>query len=226
MRLARLVLWRHGETDWNADGRMQGQLDSELTDRGLAQASQAAPMVASFGPQAVLTSDLRRASMTAAALASHTGLPVRTDKRLRETNLGDWQGLTHLEVDAAWPGLRVAWRQDAELAPPGGETRFEVAARARQVVTELDLAGGVSVAVLCTHSGLIASLVGSLLELPVQAWPRLSGIGNCHWAVLERSFGAVRQPPGPDGDSESPDTSDDVMSTNWRLSSYNAGALA
>jgi glucosyl-3-phosphoglycerate phosphatase len=202
--LRRLVMWRHGETDYNADRRMQGQLDSALTPLGLDQARRAAPVLAAFDPQALLTSDLRRASDTAAVLADYTGLPAATDKRLRETHLGQWQGLTHDEVDARWPGGRLTWRLDPEWAPPGGETRVEVAARAMAVVSELD-AGHVDTAVLCAHGGLIASLSASLLDLPVANWASFGGIGNCRWTVLERLYPSAEQP--------------------WRLVTYNAGLL-
>jgi glucosyl-3-phosphoglycerate phosphatase len=208
--VSRLVLWRHGETNWNADRRMQGQLDAELSTVGVEQARRAAPHIAAFGPNALLTSDLRRAADTAAVLTEHTGLTAQADKRLRETHLGDWQGLTHQDVDTRWPGGRGLWRRDAEWAPPGGETRVEVAGRARQVVIELDARADVRVAVLCAHGGLIASLVACLLGLPVNRWPALGGIGNCHWAVLDRPVlpkPANRAPPD----------------LPWRLNSYNAG---
>lgn len=211
MTLSRLVLWRHGETAWNADRRMQGQLDAELSPAGIEQARRAAPVLAAFEPGALLTSDLRRAADTAALLAERLGLTPQVDKRLRETHLGDWQGLTHHDVDARWPGGRGLWRSDAEWAPPGGETRVEVAGRAAQVVSELDALPELDVAVLCAHGGLIASLVARLLRLPVDRWPALGGIDNCHWAVLER-------PPlyGPTADPTE-------AVTPWRLSSYNAG---
>ena len=204
MTLRRLVMWRHGETDYNADHRMQGQLDSVLTPLGLDQARRAAPVLAAFHPQLLLTSDLRRASDTAAVLADYTGLVAATDKRLRETHLGQWQGLTHSEVDSTWPGARLSWRLDPEWAPPGGETRVEVAARALAVVTELD-AGDVETAVLCAHGGVIASLSASLLQLPVANWVSFGGIGNCRWTVLQR----------PTSDAALP----------WRLLMYNAGLL-
>jgi broad specificity phosphatase PhoE len=204
--LRRLVLWRHGETDFNVGRRMQGQLDSRLSPLGVEQARRAAPVLASFGPQALLTSDLGRASDTAAVLAQYTGLVAQVDKRLRETHLGQWQGLTHVEVDTTWPGARAAWRQDAAWAPPGGESRVEVAIRAGQVVAELD-AGAVEVAVLCTHGGLIAGLTASMLELPVANWPAFRGIGNCRWTVLQRPGVPTARSP-------------------WRLVSYNAGLLA
>lgn len=200
MTLSRLVLWRHGETDYNAGRRMQGHLDSVLTPVGRAQARRAAPVLAAFEPQLLLTSDLRRAADTAAELATAVGLAPASDPRLRETHLGQWQGLSHDEVDQTWPGARLAWRRDPLWAPPGGESRVEVAARARALVSELD-AGAAERVVLCTHGGLIASLVASLLLLPLANWPALGGIGNCCWSVLER--------PSPD--------------SLWRLVAYNAG---
>lgn len=208
MTLRRLVLWRHGETNWNVDRRMQGQLDAELSEAGIEQAKLAAPHIAAFEPRALLTSDLRRAADTAAVLTELTGLPAQVDKRLRETHLGDWQGLTHQDVDSRWPGGRGLWRRDAEWAPPGGETRVDVAGRARQVVVELDEKPEVDVAVLCAHGGLIASLVACLLGLPVDRWPTFGAVGNCHWAVLDR-------PPELDSAGSRP--------LPWRLNSYNAG---
>lgn len=208
MTLRRLVLWRHGETNWNVDRRMQGQLDAELSEAGIEQAKLAAPHIAAFEPRALLTSDLRRAADTAAVLTELTGLPAQVDKRLRETHLGDWQGLTHQDVDSRWPGGRGLWRRDAEWAPPGGETRVNVAGRARQVVVELDEKPDVDVAVLCAHGGLIASLVACLLGLPVDRWPTFGAVGNCRWAVLDR-------PPELDSTGSRP--------LPWRLNSYNAG---
>lgn len=185
MTLQRLVLWRHGETDYNAALRMQGQLDSQLTATGLGQARRAARPLAELKPEVLVTSDLSRAGDTAAVLAAETEMPLRVDKRLRETHLGMWQGLTHAEVEELCPGGIQTWRGDPEWAPPGGETRVEVAGRAAHVVAELD-AGGHQSAVLCTHGGLIAGLTPLLLGLPVSGWPVFGGISNCHWTVLVR----------------------------------------
>jgi len=195
-----VVLWRHGETDYNATLRMQGQLDeSRLTEVGLGQVQRAAPVLATLRPDALLTSDLSRAAITARVLGEHIGLEPAVDKRLRETHLGEWQGLTHGEVEARWPGGIATWRSSAACAPPGGEPRVEVAARAAQVVDELDAAGHAS-AVLCTHGGLIAGLTPLMLDIPVSGWMVFGGIRNCHWTVLRRRDG------------------------NWRLDAYNTAA--
>ncbi|HEY0641310.1 MAG TPA: histidine phosphatase family protein [Pseudonocardiaceae bacterium] len=216
MTLRRLVLWRHGETDHNASRRMQGQLDSVLTALGEAQARRAAPLLAAMRPDLLLSSDLGRATATMAPLAECTGLLVRTDERLRETHLGQWQGLTHDDVDERWPGARQAWRLDAGWSPPGGENRLQVAARAGAVVAELDATDATDV-IVCTHGGLIASLVASLLALPVDNWPALGGIANCCWVVLERP-----EPSAPDLDATA-DVPSGPGVTGWRLRSYNAG---
>lgn len=201
MTLSRLVMWRHGETDYNATGRMQGHLDSQLTEVGRNQARFAVPALARFSPDIVVTSDLRRAMDTATTFTEITGVPLRVDKRLRETNLGLWQGMTSAEVDDQWPGARQIWQTDPTWTPPGGESRLEVAARAAEVVVDLDESTE-ETAVLCAHGGMIAALVGHLLELPVAAWAKLGGIGNCHWTVLARR--------GSSG-------------LAWRLRVYNAG---
>src|SRR3954454_22834298 len=137
MRVRRLVMLRHGQTGYNAGSRMQGQLDTELSDLGRYQAVAAAEVLAKRQPLVIVSSDLRRALDTATALSERSGLPVFVDTRLRETHLGDWQGMTHLEVDAIAPGARLAWRDDARGAPHGGESRVDVADRSAPVVAEL-----------------------------------------------------------------------------------------
>src|SRR5689334_646245 len=138
MTLRRLILLRHGQTDYNVDGRMQGHLDSNLTAAGHDQAAAAAPVLAELAPDRVISSDLRRAVDTAEVVAAACGLPVKFDPRLRETHLGHWQGRTVAEIDRDYPGAIAAWRSDPAWAPPGGESRFAVVARSRPVVDELD----------------------------------------------------------------------------------------
>ncbi|GAA4859353.1 histidine phosphatase family protein [Saccharopolyspora rosea] len=201
MSLDELVLWRHGETDYNVAGRIQGHLDSELTETGRQQARLAAPAIAEFAPGVAISSDLRRARVTAEAFTEVSGTAVKLDKRLRETYLGEWQGLSGAEVEHGWPGQMATWRSDPTWAPPGGESRVEVAERAAEVVEELDHQHS-GTALLCTHGGLITALAAKLLGLPLDLWPGLGGIANCHWAALRRR-------------------SDDHR--RWRLLAYNAG---
>ncbi|MBM7366477.1 histidine phosphatase family protein [Gordonia hydrophobica] len=188
----RLILLRHGETEYNAGRRMQGQLDTDLSSIGTAQAEVAGRALATRGPLLIRSSDLRRAHDTAKALASVTGQEVVTDVRLRETHLGDWQGMTHTEVDDQSPGARRLWRDDARWAPPNGESRVEVAARSVPVVAELvdqldDWGQGDDAeapVVLVAHGGVIAALTAGLLNLPVANWPIFGGLANTSWVQL------------------------------------------
>lgn len=217
MTVRRLVMLRHGQTDYNLGSRMQGQLDTDLSDLGRAQAVAAAEVLGKLQPLLIVSSDLRRAYDTATRLGERTGQQVRVDPRLRETHLGDWQGLTHTQIDAEAPGARLAWRENAEWAPHGGESRIDVAARSVPLVTELVSAepewGGPTQAdrpvVLVAHGGLIAALSAALLRLPVSNWPALGGMGNASWVQLSghsdaagSDFGAIR----------------------WRLDVWNASA--
>ena len=213
MTVRRLVLLRHGQTEYNAGSRMQGQLDTDLSTLGREQAAAAAEVLAKREPLAIVSSDLRRALDTATALAELSGVDVSVDTRLRETHLGDWQGLTHLEVDDVAPGARLAWRDDARWAPHGGESRVDVAERSMPVVDELltglgDWGSGERPVVLVAHGGLIAALTAALLDLPVDNWPVLGGMGNASWVQLS----------GHSDDDAAP------RDVRWRLDVWNASA--
>jgi broad specificity phosphatase PhoE len=206
---------RHGQTDFNAGNRMQGQLDTELSELGQQQAVAVAEVLSKRDPLAIVSSDLRRAFDTAAVLGERTGTVVDVDDRLRETHLGDWQGMTHLEVDASAPGARVAWRNDATWTPPGGESRVDVARRSVPVVYErigsqFDWGADEPErpVVLVAHGGLIAALTAALLGLPVVNWPALGGLGNASWVQLS-------------GHSDADAPPEEIM---WRLDVWNASA--
>jgi glucosyl-3-phosphoglycerate phosphatase len=215
MRIRRLVMLRHGQTEFNAANRMQGQLDTRLSELGREQAVAAAEVLAKFDPLVIVSSDLHRAYDTAVVLGERVGAPVVVDERLRETHLGSWQGLTHSEVDAAAPGARIAWRNDATWAPHGGESRVDVARRSLPVVAELvdaqaDWGGDEPYrpVVLVAHGGLIAALTARLLSLPVANWPTLGGMGNASWVQLS-------------GHSSQEARLDEI---HWRLDVWNASA--
>jgi glucosyl-3-phosphoglycerate phosphatase len=199
MTLEHLILMRHGETDWNRNQRLQGHRDIALNAAGQHQALDAAPSIVALRPDVMLSSDLKRARETASAVSALTGIEATTDVRLRETSMGLWEGLTRDEVVATWPGEWERWRTtSAHASPPEGESRWQVAQRANEVVDELD-AGTAARALIVSHGGLIVGLTGCLLALPEDSWGTLIGVGNCHWVILHRFAGA------------------------WRLHSYNAG---
>ncbi len=191
MRVRQLVMLRHGQTEFNAGSRMQGQLDTELSELGIQQAVAVAEVLGKRHPRLIVSSDLRRAYDTAVVLGERTGSPLVVDERLRETHLGDWQGMTHGEVDAAAPCARIAWRNEATWAPHGGESRVDVARRALPLIAELvrsETDWGAEEperpVVLVAHGGLIAALTAKLLDLPVDNWPVLGGMGNASWVQL------------------------------------------
>ncbi|HEY0402911.1 MAG TPA: histidine phosphatase family protein, partial [Blastococcus sp.] len=108
----RVLVWRHGRTSWNAEGRFQGQLDPPLDAVGRDQAGSAAAQLAQVLPRTgtvVACSDLVRAADTAEALAALLGVPLRRDPRLRELSLGSWEGLTRQDVAERHPEQYADW---------------------------------------------------------------------------------------------------------------------
>ena len=178
---------RHGETTYNATRRMQGQLDTELSELGMSQAVQVAHNLGHLPISRIISSDLRRAAETAEAIAARLDMPVTIDARLRETHLGQWQGRTHQEVDTQYPGQRAGWRNNPAWAPPEGESRLDVAARARPVVDELlashDEWPGTWV-LFVAHGGAISALTSNLLGFATEQYPLLTGLNNTAASVL------------------------------------------
>jgi broad specificity phosphatase PhoE len=129
--VAHLWLVRHGQTDWNLEGRYQGQTDLALNAAGWQQARALPAALAGVEIAALYSSDLRRARQTAGVIAAALSLPVREDARLREARLGVWAGMLFTDIQARFPAEWQA-RQDDPLhaRPPGGENLLEVAARA------------------------------------------------------------------------------------------------
>ena len=117
------MLWRHGQTVWNAERRFQGQSDIPLDEVGQAQAERAARLLAALRPDLIVSSDLSRAAQTAAPLGRLTGLEVTVDKDLRERSGGCWEGLTDTEIRTRYPVEHANW------TPPDGEPSALVADR-------------------------------------------------------------------------------------------------
>ncbi|WP_188551195.1 histidine phosphatase family protein [Sediminivirga luteola] len=192
----RLVLWRHGQTDYNVSGRFQGQSDSVLTATGQAQAAAAAAAIRAqlrLEHARIASSDLVRARDTAAALAGLLGVDVEADADLRELSYGDWEGLTRADVARRWPEDFAAWEAGDDDASHGGESREASGRRvaaairrhARQARDE-----GTGALVVVAHAGVLRAAAAELLELPDPA--RLGVLGNAAWGALEerRSDGA------------------------------------
>ena len=132
-----VLLVRHGQSVWNAEGRWQGQADPPLSPLGEEQARDAADRLGPMGFCRVVASDLRRARRTAEILAAALGLDVGLDPGLREIDVGEWTGLTRAEIEARWPGELADWSEGRSEAPLGGESRVHLADRARSTLTRL-----------------------------------------------------------------------------------------
>ena len=147
-------LARHGETDANAEGRVQGSIDPPLNDRGREQARELAKAVAGKGINALYTSGLQRARQTAAAVAETTGLEPRIDPRLDESHRGEWEGRLHSEIQEEDPdGWLAAFDGGSGFRFPGGESLEEHGERVRAAMEEI--ARGPLPALVVCHGGSI-----------------------------------------------------------------------
>jgi probable phosphoglycerate mutase len=211
------VLWRHGQTVWNAERRFQGQSDIPLDGTGQAQAERAARLLAGLRPDLIVSSDLSRAASTAAPLARLTGLEVMFDKDLRERHGGCWEGLTDTEIRARYPAEHANW------TPPDGEPSSVVADRVAAALQRVAavlaeglvlatgpvLAGGAAaepdlttgLAVVVSHGAALRLGMSRLLGMPEELFGALGPLSNCSWSVLGRRHG------------------------RWRLLEHNAGTL-
>jgi probable phosphoglycerate mutase len=189
------VLWRHGQTTYNAEHRFQGQLDVPLNPVGRAQARQAAGHLLTLSPAQIWSSDLVRASETAGFLAELTGLTVHTDKDLRERHGGAWEGLTTSEIRERYPEDLATWQ------PPGGETSEYVAERTAAALTRIaDQSSPGSLVVVVGHGASLTWGMSRLLGLDDRV---TGGMGNCCWTLMSRRVEGAR----------------------WRLLEFNVGAL-
>ena len=194
------MLWRHGQTVWNAERRFQGQSDIPLDEVGQAQAGRAARLLAALRPDLIVASDLSRAAQTAAPLSRLTSLEVTLDKDLRERSGGRWEGLTDTEIRTRYPAEHASW------TPPDGEPSAVVAERvagALHRIAEATAQPGLTtgLAVVVSHGAALRLGMSRLLGMPEDLFGVLGPLSNCSWSVLGRRHG------------------------RWRLVEHNAGTL-
>jgi 2,3-bisphosphoglycerate-dependent phosphoglycerate mutase len=184
----RILLARHGETVFNVEGRWQGQADSPLTERGLAQAHELGRALADDPVAAVYSSDLARAFQTAAEVAGPHGLTVKAEPLLREIDVGGWTGKGRAEIDAAYPGSLAVWdKTPGVMRLPDGETLLEVQNRALAFVAERMPAHAGETVVIISHGAvgqtILINAMGGVVD---DLW--LEGrIDNCQISRLEWS---------------------------------------
>ncbi|HEX4858605.1 MAG TPA: histidine phosphatase family protein [Usitatibacteraceae bacterium] len=164
-----LILIRHGETEWNRQGRIQGHSDSELTVEGIAQAEACAARLATERIDAVVSSDLPRAWRTAGILAGGSGHAIRPDPGLRERNFGAGEGLTYAEIQDRYPLLFSRTHAiDADFAPEGGESRRVFHQRVVASLQRIAAAHGDRTVLVVTHGGVLAVVYRWLNALPLE----------------------------------------------------------
>jgi probable phosphoglycerate mutase len=201
----RIVLWRHGQTDWNVENRFQGHSDIPLNKVGQYQASEAAKVLAALRPDRIISSDLIRAQETAAALAALTDIKVEINPNLRETDGGLWEGKLASENRATHGELFANWYEGGdEPAGVTGERRSDVAKRAVAVI-EKEMTNFSGTIVFVTHGGTVRSVLGSILKLPIAQWGVIGGLSNACWSILE----LTKHHTG----------------SRWYLAEHNAGSL-
>lgn len=181
----RIIFWRHGQTDYNVQGRVQGQVDIPLNEVGLAQAEAAAEELAKLKPDLIISSDLRRAQATAQVLQGKCGEGVQLlkDDRLRERAFGDFEGLSVKELKTRFAGRYEEWRGTGESPLAGVESRGKVGTRVAQCVTE-HFENAEEVLVVVSHGSALTQGLVKLLGLDPLAWQGLRGLDNCHWSTL------------------------------------------
>jgi broad specificity phosphatase PhoE len=150
----RILLIRHGQSEWNDLGRWQGQADPPLTDLGRAQARSAARRLGTV--DAIWSSDLQRAAETAAIIGAELGVgPVVMDEDLRERHAGEWQGLTRAEIEERYPGWLSPSEGTEPRRPPGWEADPELAVRVHRVLRRIHDEVGPGEVLAVAHAGLL-----------------------------------------------------------------------
>ncbi|HEX4143320.1 MAG TPA: histidine phosphatase family protein [Pirellulales bacterium] len=179
---------RHGETVFNAAGRIQGQTDSELSDLGRGQCQAVAAAFAGQPIEAIYTSPLRRAREGAACVAEKLGLPVIEDARLMEIHAGIFQGLDWADIQVRYPREAIAWRtQDPDFRIPGGESRRDLMNRMGAALRDIRETGRRQV-IIVAHGGSLSAGIKVLLEIPAQRNPFTLGNGSISTLVWEREI--------------------------------------
>lgn len=180
-----LYFVRHGETDYNREGRFQGHADIPLNARGREQAAAVAAELADHDIRTIVSSDLSRARETADAIASALGVEVEENPLLRELNVGDWQAKTRAEVSEIWPQQFAAWLSGQDMCPPGGESRSESADRVVQAIRALvaDIGEVDGAIAIVAHGAVLRGAAEELLGMG-GASGSLGVLGNCAYGVL------------------------------------------
>ena len=199
----RLIIMRHGQTDWNVENRFQGHTDIPLNAVGRAQVARAASILGTQDIDHIIASDLQRAFDTAAAVAAVKKLKVVADPQLRETHCGSWEGRTGPDIEAT-DGVNLARWFAGEDIPAGGdgERRSDVVARMINAIDAgLSQCATGRTLLVVTHGGAARGAIGALLGLATSDWVAIGGLANASWSIVEE------------------------RNARWRLVEHNSGVL-
>jgi phosphoserine phosphatase len=184
--MTRILLVRHGATEWNVHKRAQGHADIDLTNEGRAQAIHAANELVHTEIAAVYSSDLKRARETAEVIARSHGLQVIVDPDFREIDQGDWEGLTVDEIRERWPEL---WGPARHFnARPNGETPQQVRARSLKALQRAVEANAGGTIVIVSHGGTIRWMSAEALGYDDRRSARIRGLGNGGIVCIDADF--------------------------------------
>lgn len=184
-----VYLVRHGESEWNHEGRIQGQSDSLLSELGMRQAQGIRDHFAGLPLTAIYASSLQRCRTIAELLVEGRDIPLVYMHGLMERSQGEWEPLLIEEANRRYPEARQRLREDAKAAPPGGESAIEVWDRLQVAWRRiLDRSHG-AVAVV-SHSGIISMLLGTILGLP-----RATPFAGYPFFIGQGSISRVEVPP-------------------------------
>ncbi len=188
----KFYVFRHGQTNWNKESRIQGSTNTELNDQGREDAKGLIPLMEKLRPEIIYTSDLNRAFDTGKTVADALDIPIIKEARLREANFGQAEGMTVPEIIEKW-GAQM-WEDFRRINPdnreacfPDGETRGDSVKRMRSVVDEIRAAGEYERVGLSTHGGVVRNLLHSYLPPESESLP----IPNCVTYLLEFKEGEV-----------------------------------
>ena len=183
MPIQRVIIVRHGETDYNVEHRWQGHMDVPLNKNGKAQAEALAKHLADEAIDGIFASDLKRAYDTARPIAKLKKLDIIPEKRLREVHLGIFQGLTRTQIQDVYPHKTMRWDNDDSYVVTHGESRIQVQNRTYEAWQEITKREDMKTVMIVSHGGAIRMM---LLKILPQTTERLR-FANTSFSILERA---------------------------------------
>ena len=184
-RMGTLLLVRHGETEWNAEGRIQGHTDIGLSEKGAEQARSLEARLAGLTIDAAYSSDLKRTSETAKLALGERDIPLNKTPMLREYNKGAFEGMTLAEIKVQFPEEYPRYlEKDLDYAPDGGETARDVSARMAGIIGRIKFDHLNETVLVVSHGGVLRAAMVSLLGMPLEGnWSFV--FGNCGLTTVD-----------------------------------------